>query len=422
VPGGYYWLEPAGVGYWTSSSTFDFGTDLNAPTFSGTVGVSTTTINANLDGLDPLLAEDEVSFLWGLPPIVLLGSNGASSLGATTMSVGAITNSNAGFSQPEPSIAVQYEPETAGSLNLLKLGPEVSLPQVAFTAGTFNTINVTLTHSTETSFDLNVKGSAWAPLLNNVGASAPTSEAIDIGVMVEPYMQGKTLGAIPFGIPLLLGPSNQALGLSRSSLTIGCASSGPNSASSSGETPITTDQDFGTVKFEDPFPATWPRVFRFCQTTSVPIPIPGLTTPVSFNVVASETTVLPTTQIAPLIGPVQNPTIQEKNFFSPTTVSPTGVTLSWTAPSGSPVTGYEIAMFSVGALPGGGQTYLRGPGFYTTKTSATLPPLQAGTTCVFVITAMLDGAANFETSPNRSALPTASASIVSAPITISTGP
>jgi hypothetical protein len=41
---------------------------------------------------------------------------------------------------------------------------------------------------------------------------------------------------------------------------------------------------------------------------------------------------------------------------------------------------------------------------------------------VFLISAILDGHANFEASPNRSALPTASVSVVSAPITISTGP
>jgi hypothetical protein len=51
-----------------------------------------------------------------------------------------------------------------------------------------------------------------------------------------------------------------------------------------------------------------------------------------------------------------------------------------------------------------------------------LPPLQAGQTYVFSITAILDGAANFETRPNRSALPTASVSVVSAPITTTNGP
>jgi hypothetical protein len=47
-----------------------------------------------------------------------------------------------------------------------------------------------------------------------------------------------------------------------------------------------------------------------------------------------------------------------------------------------------------------------------------LPLLQAGKTYVFLITAILDGGANFETQPNRSALPIAFVSIVSAPIAV----
>jgi hypothetical protein len=61
-------------------------------------------------------------------------------------------------------------------------------------------------------------------------------------------------------------------------------------------------------------------------------------------------------------------------------------------------------------------------GRYTTaKTTVNLPPLLAGKTYLFLITALADGHANVETMPNRSALPTAYASVVSAPITISSG-
>jgi hypothetical protein len=45
--------------------------------------------------------------------------------------------------------------------------------------------------------------------------------------------------------------------------------------------------------------------------------------------------------------------------------------------------------------------------------------LTPGQTFVVVISARLDARANVETSPNRSALPTAYANIVSAPITVS---
>jgi hypothetical protein len=56
--------------------------------------------------------------------------------------------------------------------------------------------------------------------------------------------------------------------------------------------------------------------------------------------------------------------------------------------------------------------------FTTGKTTATLPPLQSGQTYVFAISARIDGKADVEKSPNRSALPTAYATVISAPITI----
>ncbi len=59
--------------------------------------------------------------------------------------------------------------------------------------------------------------------------------------------------------------------------------------------------------------------------------------------------------------------------------------------------------------------------FYTSQASVTLPPLSSGNTYVFAITALVDGTANIQTSPNRSSLPTAFANVVSAPITISSG-
>ena len=48
-------------------------------------------------------------------------------------------------------------------------------------------------------------------------------------------------------------------------------------------------------------------------------------------------------------------------------------------------------------------------------------PLTGGNTYVFSITALVDAGANMETNPNRSALPTGFASVVSAPMTINSG-
>ena len=67
--------------------------------------------------------------------------------------------------------------------------------------------------------------------------------------------------------------------------------------------------------------------------------------------------------------------------------------------------------------PDGSQGYGGIGAWYTGKTSMAVPTLQAGQTYVFMLTTEVDGRANVETSPHRSALPTAVASVISAPIT-----
>jgi hypothetical protein len=57
--------------------------------------------------------------------------------------------------------------------------------------------------------------------------------------------------------------------------------------------------------------------------------------------------------------------------------------------------------------------------YSTTKSSITLLPLLAGRTYFFLITSKIDGRANVETNPNRSQLPVAFASTISAAFTVS---
>ena len=113
--------------------------------------------------------------------------------------------------------------------------------------------------------------------------------------------------------------------------------------------------------------------------------------------------------------------INGMSLFTAGTVGATGLTVSWAAPSGTAPTGYEISVIS---LPPSGSTSppVVTESFYTDKTTATLPTLMVGQSYVFLISAILDGAANFESSPNRSALPTANMSVVSTPISINSGP
>lgn len=423
IPGGYYWLRPASAFYWTSSSTFDFGVDLNAQPPRSTGSVATTTLHFNFAGLDPLQAQDEVAFLAEPSPLPFVFP-ASSPAGATTFSAGALVSSNIDFSQIDMGFLLQYEPDTFGGLTALKLGPAVTLTNLTLSNGVANTIGGTLNHSPQASFDLNVKGSAWKALFDNIGPGPATLLGSDLVVIAQPFVSGNNLLASSgLGLSLLVDPQPGPI----QSLSPKCVGSGPTVTGSftlllPGEPPVIADQDFGPVQYGDPFPSEWPRVFTFCQTASVAVPIPGSTSPVTFQLVDTRSTSLPTSPILPLISPVQNPTINGSSLFMANTVGATGVTLGWTAPSGSTPTGYKIATYVSGALRNGSLSYQPAGTFYTEKTSAMLPPLQAGQTYVFLISAILDGLANFETRPNRSALPTGSASVVSAPIAINTGP
>jgi len=440
VPGGYYWLQPGpAASYWTSSSTFDLGVDFNGQPPGEPVSYTTTQVSVNFAGLDPLQAGDQVAFVGDIN----IATPAVSPAGATTFSAGALVESDIDFSQPRPAYFMQYEPESIGTLNALALGPAATLPNLALVNGAWNTVSATLAHSPQSSFDLNVKGSLWTPLFSNAGPSSATPLRADLELAAQASLTGTDGLAISgLSIPLLVNPQSTnpdfALFLALQSV---CSSSGPVSSNSfnpagPGEPPVTVDQDFGTVQYGDPFPATWSRVFTFCETASVPVPIPGSTTPITFQLVDKQSSTLPPSAIAPLIGQVQNPKINGTSLLAPSTVPATGITLSWNAPSGATPTGYKISTFvaTTLTLPPLAMTptplppavpileYSPSVSFYTAKTSASLPPLQAGQTYVFLITAILDGAANFESRPNRSALPTASVSVVSAPINVSSGP
>jgi hypothetical protein len=71
--------------------------------------------------------------------------------------------------------------------------------------------------------------------------------------------------------------------------------------------------------------------------------------------------------------------------------------------------------------PAGGLGYAPAGVYYTAKTSVTVPFINAGQTYVFLITANVDGGANFESSPFRSKLPIAYSTVISAPIVINPG-
>ena len=355
VPGGYYWLAPAGSAYWTSGSTFDFGSNGNPPPNGLSVLANiTNTFTLNFNGLDALQSGDEVVFFWDSAPPFSLVATAASPAGATSFSATATINSNLDFSQSAPGFLLQYEPETFGTLSALMLGPELTIPSLSFPGGTSTiTLTRTLNPSPKASFDLNIEGSAWVPLFSGAGPSSATPERADLELTTQPFVTAAN-ALSTFGTSIALLGDLQPLPALFSAVCADSHPTAPNSFTAPpGEPPITTDQDFGPAQYEDPFPPAWPRVFTFCQTASVPVPIPGSTTPILFQLVDTQISSVPQSPISPLTGQVQNPTIDGMSLFVAESVSATGVTLKWTAPSGVTPTGYRITVFVAGALSNG---------------------------------------------------------------------
>lgn len=423
VPGGYYWLV-SGINLtnifdasWTSSNTIDLGRDLAESPTPGAIE-QTTTFDFNLAGLDPTPTPSLVSI--STPDVAL-----SPAANATTVSGEVSFNSNEDWSKVDTVFLTQYEPASLGSLNLLALGPALTLTNPGYTDGVTNSVAQTLQPSPAVSMDVTVPGSQWASLFNqNI---APSSGAISgpwLSIVAEPFVTGRneSPGTLTANVSLVTDlQSSPSLLLLPRDPCLSWSISGLGFLPLSGSA-ITTDQEFGTLNYGDPFPSSWTRAVAFCEEETVPFPVAGSPMDFFHLQLASGVAVAPSNSpsLAPLAEPVENPTVNGVSLFTASTVNTTAITLSWSAPTGTAPTDYQIALFTETATANT-LTITSAGTFFTDKDTVTLLPLTAGQTYIFLITTIVDAAANVETSPYRSALPTGFASVVSAPMTISSG-
>ena len=420
VPAGHYWLMLGalpppfpGTGFWTSSSSFDAGRDIVGALPSGLPVAATTTFDFTLSGLDPALPPGAVTFSTDTiaAPSFFLNPQPGSTTYAGSVSV----NSAIDWTQVHDAFLTQYEPFPLGTFNNLVLGPELTLSNLTLANGVSNPVTGALAASAQTSLNLSVPGSQWTALLNNVGPSAATLQGSWLSVSAEPYLTGRnasprfsgpnlylvqpgSVSAAPLSLNLCPGPALFGLGF---------------------EPAVLTDQNFGTLPYGDPFPSDWTRVEEFCETATVTLPVNGLNFVLFLN--NGENVAPSNAPLAPLAGPVQNPTINGVSLLKAATVNSAAVTLNWSAPSGFSPYGYTISVYQGIPKPPNGLELLNAGTYGTAETSATLPPLVPGDTYLFVISTNVDGVASMETGPYRSQLPVGFSSVLSAPITISAG-
>jgi len=437
VPAGYYWLQTSGGTFWTNTGTFDAGGNIAGGPLPTTSSSQPTTFLFNLSGLDGSVPEltpvDFQAAVSGATGVTMFDNSDSTSL--TNIAVGfGITNID--WSQISTAFLMQYVPVTIGpSGNLLTnlvLGPSLTLTGLTLVDGQENAITDTLLTSPTASINLSVPGaSQWAPLLTNAAPSAPTPFGSALLISAQLYVtEGLATGGAPLspivGISPLVG-STQFLTLAGTAqpdipvTTAGCSGTGFTTLNPTAAQPaITTDTNFGALQYGDPFPSAWARTISLCQESTAAIPIPDSSATATFILTDSATVAPSNTPLAPVVLPVQNPTINGGgSIFGATALNSTIVTLSWSAPAGTVPFGYTVRAY-VQITAGGIATYAAtGAALSTANTSITLPPLAGGNTYVFSITAEADGTANMQTSPFRSSLPTGYATVVSGPVTIS---
>jgi hypothetical protein len=435
VPAGYYWLQTTGGTFWTNTGTFDAGENIAGAPLP-TTSSSHTTLLFNLSGLDSVSELTPVDFqaaVSGSKGVTMFDSSDSTSL--TNAEVG-FGNTNIDWSQISTAFLMQYVPVTIGPpdnlLTNLVLGPSLTLTGLTLVDGQENAITETLQPSPTASINLSVPGaSQWAPLLTNAAPSAPTPFGSALLISAQMYVtEGLATGGAPLspivGISPLVG-NTQLLTLAGTAQpafpvnTEGCSGTGFTTLNPTAAQPaITTDTNFGALQYGDPFPSAWARTVSLCQESTVAVPIPDSSATATFILTDSATVAPSNTPLAPVVLPVQNPTINGGgSIFGATAANSTIVSLSWSAPAGTVPFGYTVRTY-VQTTAGGLATYAAtGAAFSTANTSITLPPLAGGNTYAFSITADADGTANIQTSPFRSSLPTGYATVVSGPVTIS---
>ena len=429
VPAGNYWLEfDPGLLFWTDSSTFDFGGDeVGDPgqllstsqdtIFAGTFAELDSVQAADWFGMMTDMRGDFANF-----PATIEAPVGSTTLDFSTAFLG-----TEDLSTLKTIFFAEYEPPAPSVPNALVMGPELTLSNVTVTNNTTNNItnNATdnLNASPQASIGLSIQGADWANALGSMapaGSATPFTSALILAA--QPFVTGRN--AVPSGTTL--GPNLPLITAEPPSTAFESVFCGQTSSSVVPvgfptaemfiQSPILSNQDFGTVGYGDPFPSTWPRVFYFCQGSMVQVQIPGSSSTQSFYIQNGEISQPPTAVVVPLLSPVQGPQINGASLLTPATLSTGNVTLSWSSPATGQPFGYYIQVFEPETVNSVLQYSLTGQ-FGVTVNSINLPPLGSGT-YIFMISAVADGVANMQASPRRSALPTAFVDVLSAPITI----
>jgi len=374
VPGGFYLLEIGELYLWTSNTVVD--ADYNVDTRSDTVQADqNTTVTFDLTNLNSWQSTD---FLEMVCPNngefnLFVGTVGDTTFTGTFPYSGPLSVGSEG----DQYYIFQAVTQSVNSFPFNALGRYIAPPKFIQAQGSDTPISGTLRTIVQShKFEANINGAdlaAQALAANPNAALASTVLALD--VYPGTVSKGEDTATPDLVAYDFLGSSPL----------------------------ITSNGDLGPVLYGNPFPSKWPLFDIYVWQAYTNYTAPGATnsTPI-FTMSQGYDVTLPTSTkpIKPLVGVVNKPSINHKNFFADRMGVGTSPTLKWSPPNLGAANDYLVAVYQL-ANNGGNTTATRIGSLFTQKTSLLIPDglLSAGQAYVFLIRARYVPGINFAKTP-----------------------
>ncbi|WP_342378373.1 ABC transporter substrate-binding protein [Myxococcus stipitatus] len=176
-----------------------------------------------------------------------------------------------------------------------------------------------------------------------------------------------------------------------------------------------TDLITGTMTYNNPLPATWPKVASAVASFTKSYAL-GTATPYLMSVdirIDQDASAFTAAPVEPLIGPVQAPMVNTRGAFQNLTGVGLDASLRWSKPLVGTATNYVVNIFRLGTS-NGATTATRVAMLHTDLQSVYLPPnvLQAGQTYFAEIQSWYQPGSDLAQSPFKRSLPRARASVL----------
>ncbi|HXM22284.1 MAG TPA: hypothetical protein VN948_13590 [Terriglobales bacterium] len=390
VPVGFYLLRLGSFYVWTRNSVVDadFHWDFRS---TGVMADSNSTMTFDLTHLRAWRSTDffEVVCPNNAAFDLFPGTVGETTFTGTFPYIGNLSDASLG----DQYYMFQLMTQKVKGYSFTALGRYIAPPKFTQQQGSDTAIDGRLRTIAQTGkFEANVNG---ADLAAQTMAANPKAVMTDTTILLDVY------------------PGTMAKGFGTSTPDLVAYNFG------TGEPFITTNGDLGQILYGNPFPpAKWPLFASYSYAAATTYVAPGATNgaPIT-SLVLDYNPTLPTSQspMTPLVGVVQNPSINGRNFFQDRIGVGSIPLLKWSAPSVGTATFYEVQVYEL-TNDGAGNTVINLIfRLRTQNTSLRIPPgrLTTGLGYVFVIRPYYVPGLNFVKTPFMSGPTSALADVLS---------